>query len=291
MPKKSSKKSLIVLLAVIAVAAVALIVTSADFGKPMETIPPKEMDRVMAVLYKDGVPDSEELQLDSPLGTYLVTGQPSMLIMQNFRSVSSVPETADYLQVRFIYKDGRERLVRFSETDGWDYVEEPGAGAWRRKAEKESSKFRWWLKILTDKEFEIAFRQPLESGAPLELSPDYNGGEKAVWIDWSNDHFSDKLSFEPSWNESFDHDTPEGYTPERARDVRWLFIKTRTSHVYQGYWYNTRTGQRLSSSYSNSYEVTVYDLVTQECKVLAEGSNRETDIGDCMNQYFGITAE
>lgn len=74
--------------------------------------------------------------------------------------------------------------------------------------------------------------------------------------------------------------------PERASEVRWLFVKERTGHVYEGYWYDMTTGKKVSDSYRDTFAITVYDLLT------GETTQEETgDIGKCMAAYFGLAEE
>ena len=285
---KGNKAGRVAVCIIAAAIVIALIMLNVDFGAPMENLLPQDIERVTGVICAGGEADSGEIDLHALLDTYQTTGQDHMIYRKGLRSVhGGAPETGDCVLVRFTYKDGRERVLRLSEDDRWDYFEEPDVGTWRKRKSQNDADYRYWRKLCTNAEFDQAFAQPLQDGGTPTLTSDYTGGEKAVWIDWSQE-ISDHLYMQPSWRDTFGRTTPEGYVPERARDVRWLFIKTRTGHAYQGYWYEVGTGRHLGNSYNNSYEVMVYDLVTGEGKVLAEGDNRDTDIGDCMAEYLGL---
>lgn len=270
-------------------------IIEAIYGRNVDPFMPEEIEAVYGTLYEDGAPVSEELKLG---GAWVSN-------TQTYRGVRSLPEKTDWVQLRVAGKDGTERkLMQFCD-DQWDYLEEPGVGAWRRKQEEHWDYYNW-RENCVDREFDAAFKAPLEAGETPKLSPDYDGAEKAAWIDWTREGYNDELYMEVSWTANASHgdytrdsDTPEGYLPERARDVRWLFVKERTGHVYQGYWYEVGTGKKVSDSYENTYAVTVYDLATGEQQVVSESDSswdtgesvRRLDIGNCMRAYFGIEEE
>ncbi len=263
-------------------------IIEAIYGRNMEALPPaEEIEGITAVLYANGAPDSTEIAV--------VPSSVHTISVMDFRGVrGGVPETSEWLTLRVDCKDGRTRELRLLDTDKWDFIEEPGVGVWRKPRANYSEEYRWWRDVCVTEEFSALFSEPLLAGEPPRLSEDYNGGEKAAWIDWSQEGYNDELAMKPSWSaayRSIDHDTPEGYLPERARDVRWLFVKERTDHVYRGYWYEVGTGKKVSDSYDDTYGVTVYDLLTGESRSLTDELDGEADIGDCMKAFFGIAEE
>ncbi len=289
MKKKKRNNGWWIVVILAAAAAIMLLVRNISFGPSMEIIDPGELESVTGVLYADGRTDSGEIRLDAYLSNKQSTGQTHMIYTKGFRSVRrGVPETGDFVQLRFLYSDGREREVRISEDEKWDYFEESGVGIWRREKSQFAAGYRYWRDECVLEEFDDAFLLPVRDGETPELLPDYSGAEKAVWLDRSQEDSNGDLYIRPSWSDSFERETPEGYAPERARDVRWLFIKTRTGHEYRGFWREVGTGRTTGSIYDNTYEVSVYDLVTGERKVVSEGENRETDIGDSMKAFFGV---
>ena len=280
-------------------------IIEAIYGKNAEAFVPAEINGITGMLYEGGEPASGEIDLAGTLAWYTSTGQSNVINgIQDYRCMrGGAPEKRNWVELRFSCVDGRERKLLLFSDDKWDYIEEPGVGAWRRPSE---STYLNWREACIDSEFEAAFKAPLAAGEKPFLSSDYNGGEKAVWIDWSQEAYNGELYMDTSWSRNSarndntsDYDTPEGYVPERAADVRWLFLKERTDHVYEGYWYDVRTGERVSSQYENSYRVAVYDLTTGEMQVLAESDNsqdgaenaRALDIGTCMEAFFGETED
>ena len=270
-------------------------------GRNMEALLPGEVTSVTGRLYAGGESDSDELTLREDLGWYEGTGQNSLINgLPDYRGVKRVPEKAEWVQLRFALADGGERELLLSCDDKWNYIEEPGVGMWRR-SRSDGEEYLVWRESCVNKEFSLAFSDPLEAGETPTLAPGHVDGEKAVWIEWTREDYNGDLYMDASWyhNNTFDHETPEGYAPERARDVRWLFVKERTSHVYEGYWYNTRTGEHVSDSYKDAYQVTVYDLASGEKEVLAKTDRTRSmseeadalDIGNCMERYFGIDKE
>ena len=107
--------------------------------------------------------------------------------------------------------------------------------------------------------------------------PEYNGAEKAIFIDISEEAVSD-------WVERF---IPEAFVAKRAEDVRYVVLCDIASKTYEGYWYVPETGERLDDSYDVEYKATVYDLVTGDTTVLVEMTvNGMTEIPDYIDAYF-----
>ena len=245
--------------------------------------------------YTGGVAVSGEVDLGARKGTY--HGTNALIPTFDYRAVKDAPEPEDYMQMRFYYADGSEREALLYTDGRWEYIKEPGVGIWRAKLGTGSgdvADYTWWRELCIDMDFQATFMNPLETGETPTTHPDYNGGEKAVWIDWTIENsWTDELGMKGSWtghsynDYNFDHDTPEGYVPERANEVRWLFVKERTSHSYVGYWYEVGTGRKVSDSYENTYSVTAYDLVTGEKQTMDDSDS----IGKCMEQYFGLSDE
>ena len=45
------------------------------------------------------------------------------------------------------------------------------------------------------------------------------------------------------------------------------------SSTYEGYWYDARTGKKLSDSHNVTYKITAYDLEDDESRVLEESTS------------------
>ena len=265
-------------------------IIEAYYGKNLELLPPSEISEVTGRLCEASGRENRDVSLESYLAWHQNLNQRSLINAQYYRGArDGVPQLGDAIALRITYQDGRERTLRLSADERWAYIEEPGVGAWRAPV-GDTNDYERWRGFYVQTEFVNAFSAPIEAGETPKLPEDYNGGGKAVWIDWSKERL-EQLTMECSWQAPVDRDTPEGYVPERAADVRWVFLKERTGHVYQGYWYDTRTGKRLSDSYANTYRVMVYDLLTGETKSMTDEMDGNHSISDCMKAYFGLSAE
>ena len=270
-------------------------IIEAFYGPSMELLTDENLEDMTGTEYAGGVAVSREVDLGARKGTY--HGTNALIPTFDYRAVKDAPEPEDYMQMRFYYADGSEREALLYTDGRWEYIKEPGVGIWRAKLGTGSgdvADYTWWRELCIDMDFQATFMNPLETGETPTTHPDYNGGEKAVWIDWTIENsWTDELGMKGSWtghsynDYNFDHDTPEGYVPERANEVRWLFVKERTSHSYVGYWYEVGTGRKVSDSYENTYSVTAYDLVTGEKQTMDDSDS----IGKCMEQYFGLSDE
>ncbi len=173
----------------------------------------------------------------------------------------------------------------------WNYIEESGAGLWRRKIDKDSvSDFQNLQNASMSQEFCDYFLQPLLDGNPPILHPDYQGGEKLVWIDTGSGSWN-RTGINKSTGSPWDQTTPDGYKPERAAEVRYIFNLEQISHTKTGEVKEWGTGKKVADHYTDSYRFTVYDLVTGESEVLAQSSNQhlnESELKKMIMEYLGL---
>lgn len=178
---------------------------------------------------------------------------------------------------RFKEKNGNSRLLNIYSDEGYNYIEEPGIGVWREKRPQN----RWTLydlsyEVYEDNSWAQAFLNTAEDKI-FTLLPEYNGAEKAIFIDISEETVND-------WVQRF---IPEAFAASRAEDVRYVVLCEVASKTYEGYWYVPETGEELGDSYDVEYKATVYDLATGDTIVLVETTvNGMFEIPDYIDEYF-----
>ena len=68
--------------------------------------------------------------------------------------------------------------------------------------------------------------------------------------------------------------------------MRYVFLSEIASSTYKGYWYDPRTGQKLSDSYDVTYRITAYDLEEGETRVLTESTGDLFDADELIRAYL-----
>lgn len=267
-------------------------ILEAIYGKCIENYPPDDLNEITITLYEDGKSTGKALPMSGRLEWYQGIHN-DIIDPWDYRAVrGDSPVTSEYALMHLFYKNGRERNLRLSETERWGYIEESGISTWRREKTDNApySQYAFWKEAYIEEEFNIAFLAPYITGKTPTLSENYNGREKVAWISRERNPLNE-METATSWDDSIwiDYDIPEGYTAERATDVRWLFVKDEISNHLYGYEVVQRTGQYVRDIYKSVYIIKVYDLVTGESKELTPKVSTNTDsfdIGACMREYL-----
>lgn len=243
-------------------------------GKKLDLPTCAELQSITIQEIESGQPVSREVSLDDDLKAYQ-----SRYPDDQYFSVKDYRQVTDENKIlardksivyRFTETDGNTRTLEVFSDEKYNYIVEPGIGAWREKRpEKEWTRYALAYKEYTDESFAQAF---LDNAADksFTLLPEYNGAGKAIFVDISEETVND-------WVERF---IPEAFVASRAEDVRYVVLCEAASKVYKGYWYVPETGERLDDSYDIQYSATAYDLVTGDMTVL---------VGQTMNGIFEIT--
>ena len=171
-------------------------------------------------------------------------------VWKQITNEKSIPPKDISLLFRFTDTEGDVTEVFLYEDEKYDYLELPGKGVWRNSGGKRLTNE---MELYRDMEFKRCFAEPAGNGQ-LALLDTYNGAEKAIWVDISGESVDD-------W---WDRYIPDGWKAERPEDVRYVIVRRLRSKNYNGYWYDTRTGEKVSDSYEKSFSLVAYDLLTGE---------------------------
>ena len=220
-----------------------------------------------------------------------------LLPAEGFRPVKNAPEPGgDCLLFRFVQTDGQTRLVRMFTEGKYLYLTEEGVGAWRISRDKLDSpstgdlgyaryeflyrKGTMKLVFLSGAEryFRSSLALPEELLAPMRQR--YDGAGKAVWLDLASDGRETRDLCEWSY-----HIPPERQAL-RAEEVRYVFVLSRTGVVYDGYWYRTDTGEKISDDYDYRKPLAVYDLLTGEISVLGDFGKYESGYEEPISAWL-----
>lgn len=269
------KKLKIILLLVFFMIANLLALCACSAGAPLEFPPFDELQSFTVQEYENGNAVSREI----PLYLYQVGFGEGL--MKNYKELKNEIAPAlkeKYFAFRLTLADGSVRKILLFSDEGYNYLEEVGIGVWREKNSVSSyaSAQNYYLKDWT---YRDAFGDALESRS-FSLLPEYNGAEKAIWVDLTEQ--------EKQYGNVFgypDRYIPDGYEAARAEDVRFIIVGEYARRDYTGYWYVPSTGQRLGNTYDETFTYTAYDLVAGEASILAEGVV-SCDISQLIEEYL-----
>ena len=173
------------------------------------------------------------------------------------------PQRDSSLLLRFTDKSGTTTGVFLFGDEKYDYLEIPDVGFWREKRDGVNDRMPWHLESYQTLQFSQCYASPILNHSRPTLSENYNGSEKAIMVDITEGHA----------DEWWDRNIPDERAAERAEDVRYVFVLEVLSSEYAGYWYDTRTGQKTSDVYDNTYGVLLYDLVAGAEETLYTGGD------------------
>ncbi len=268
----------IVLLLTFLVMSTALILCGCSESAPLSFPPFSELQKFTVQEYENSSPVSREI----PLSDYHVTIREGLL--KHYKEYKNEIDPA-LKEKAFVYRltlaDGSVRKILIFSDEKYNYIEETGVSTWREKNPKNiasaySYEKKFYLNYWT---YQNAFADGLESGS-FSLLPEYNGAEKAIWVDLTMQEEKNHDAF--WWTTRF---IPDEYAASRAEDVRFIFVVGYASKVYKGYWYVPSTGQRLGNAYDETFTYNAYDLVTGESSILAK------DVGWGFSDTQAMVAE
>lgn len=211
----------------------------------------------------------QEYQGDTPIGIEVSTGftytydsnNPGQTYFYNPRhndwkqitNDKNIPPKDTSLLYRFTDTEGNITEVFLYGNDKYNYLELPGKGIWRQTTVNNGKRFPHQMEVYRDLEFTRCFAEPAVNGQ-LALLDTYNGAGKAVWVDISGESVDD-------W---WDRYIPDEWKAERPEDVRYVIVRGLRSKTYSGYWYDPRTGEKVSDAYEITFSLAAYDLLTGE---------------------------
>ena len=229
----------------------------------------------------NGQPVSREVTLYDELHPRLYTSPDYIRFdTDGFKKItkdSQMTSTDRCIAYRFTEKSGNSRLLNIYSGEKYDYIEEPGIGVWREKRPpNEWPLYNLSYEVYEDNSWAQAFLNTAKDKI-FTLLPEYNGAEKAIFVDISDETVSDFV----------ERLIPEAFVASRAEDVRYVVLCEVASKTYKGYWYVPETGEKLNDSYDVEYKATIYDLVTGDTIVLVEITvNGFFEIRDHIEAYF-----
>ena len=197
---------------------------------------------------------------------------------RNFKEEIREPE--NYMKYVYTGADGREAVLLAYDDGKYEYMEIEGEGKWRSKVDGNTgTEYTVSRDIYRETGFRGAFLDHMED-RKFVIDPGYTGAGKAVWLEeeWEEEGFSHQ-----PWYDRF---IPEGFEAENVIDVRYVFMCGVASKTYKGYWYDTRTGQKLDDSYDVTYKITAYDLEEGEERVLTESTSDIFDAHGLIRSYL-----
>lgn len=274
------KKQFAILLLVVMI-LMLLALSGCTGGAKLELPTYADLQSITVQEIENGQPVSREVSLHNELQYYQSHSPDDVYFpTKDYRQItkeSQMPTSDRSLAYRFTDNTGNTRLLNIYSDKNYNYIEEPGIGVWREKRSKAQwAQYDLSYKTYEDNSWAQAFLDTAIDKS-FSLLPEYNGAEKAIFIDISEEAVSD-------WVERF---IPEAFVAKRAEDVRYVVLCDIASKTYEGYWYVPETGERLDDSYDVEYKATVYDLVTGDTTVLVEMTvNGIFEIPDYIDAYF-----
>ena len=274
------KKSIAILLAAAKV-LMLLALSGCSDGAELELPTYEDLQSITVQEIENGQPVSREVTMYDELHPRLYTSPDYIRFdTDGFRKItkeSQMTSADKCIAYRFTEKSGNSRLLNIYSGEEYNYIEEPGIGVWREKRPQNE----WTLYDLSYEKYEDnSWAQAFLNTAKdkiLTLLPEYNGAEKAIFVDISEETVNE-------WVERF---IPEAFVASRAEDVRYVVLCEVASKTYEGYWYVPESGEKLGDSYDVEYKATVYDLVTGDAIVLVETTvNGMFEIPDYIDAYF-----
>lgn len=202
-------------------------------------------------------------------------------------------------KIRLKLVSGEVRTLYFYGTEEKEYIEEPHFGIYVKKYHKHLARL---FSIFTSVYYcgsylfttlndafgitkEDAFQALEREKSAFSILPEYNGAGKAIWMEFSNappdtlHTFSiDPLHFPTCF-------IPETRYAKRAEDVRYIAALFIIRGEYKGYWYNTRTRERVADDYKETYDLAIYDLLNGKIKTM-RSLNSPFDARNLLKEYF-----
>ena len=274
------KKPIAILLAAAKI-LMLLALSGCSDGAELELPTYEDLQSITAQEIENGQPVSREVTLYDELHPRLYTSPDYIRFdTDGFRQItneSQITSADKCIAYRFIEKSGNSRLLNIYSDEKYNYIEEPGIGVWREKRpQNQWTLYELSYDVYEDNSWAQAFLNTAKDKI-FTLLPEYNGAEKAIFVDISEETVND-------WVERF---IPEAFAASRAEDVRYVVLCEVASKTYEGYWYVPETGEELGDSYEVEYKATVYDLATGDTIVLVEMTvNGMFEIPDYINTYF-----
>ena len=243
------------------------------YGDPFPGIDVGEVSSVSLSEYQDGEQIGEPVFLD--VGAYGESG-----INMDYRSTKKeTPDPEDYMLFTYTGKDGKTCELKVYDDGKYGYLSIDGQGKWRRKNTPNlRSTYLSDQDLYRGQSFKSAFTDHMED-KEFALSTGYTGAGKAVWMEEQRE----EDGYSSPWWDRF---IPDGFEAERVIDVKYVFTCEIASSTYQGYWYDARTGQKLSDSYSVTYKITAYDLEDGDTRVLTESTSDIFDADELIKAYL-----
>jgi hypothetical protein len=236
--------------------------------------------------YDRGAPVSREIPLTKggTLDDLLAQCNGDHFVKTGKKPLGDAPSAEKSFQIRLQLTSGEARTLYIYSSRGHEYIEEPYEGIYKGKVARRQRSL--YDRLTEDGVFldarNISYLYISLSDAFLgdaSVLPEYNGAEKAVWIEFMQGGGRSPAKENPLWRPS--HYIPEARIAQRAEDVRYMVMYTITAN-YDGYWYDPRTGERLSDSYNNDYRLTIYDRVDKEYTNLGAVADAEA----ALEKYF-----
>jgi hypothetical protein len=274
------KKPIAILLAAAKI-LMLLALSGCSDGAELELPTYEDLQSITVQEIENGRPVSREVTLYDELHPRLYTSPDYIRFdTDGFRQItneSQITSADKCIAYRFIEKSGNSRLLNIYSDEKYNYIEEPGIGVWREKRpQNQWTLYELSYDVYEDNSWAQAFLNTAKDKI-FTLLPEYNGAEKAIFVDISEETVND-------WVERF---IPEAFAASRAEDVRYVVLCEVASKTYEGYWYVPETGEELGDSYEVEYKATVYDLATGDTIVLVEMTvNGMFEIPDYINTYF-----
>ncbi len=145
-----------------------------------------------------------------------------------FVSAREAPEEPEeYLRIRCVQKDGKERVFSLFNQEDYLYLKEQDAGSWRvRRSKAEAAhngygmyartylKFALEQSLLAGKEYGFSGSDPFPEGVIRRQRERYDGAGKAIWVETKH-----AVSYP-----MYDDYIPETYMAHCVEDVRFVFI-------------------------------------------------------------------
>lgn len=107
------------------------------YGKTMKSVSAANLQRIDVSVHSQGEESDRMLSFDHWNTVYFdhwSSDKSSLIIGREFQNThGEMPESDEYLILHFVYLDGTERTIRVFDQDGWEYIEEPNIGIWRKK--------------------------------------------------------------------------------------------------------------------------------------------------------------
>ena len=274
------KKPIAILLAAAKI-LMLLALSGCSDGAELELPTYEDLQSITVQEIENGRPVSREVTLYDELHPRLYTSPDYIRFdTDGFRQItneSQITSADKCIAYRFIEKSGNSRLLNIYSDEKYNYIEEPGIGVWREKRpQNQWTLYELSYDVYEDNSWAQAFLNTAKDKI-FTLLPEYNGAEKAIFVDISEETVND-------WVERI---IPEAFAASRAEDVRYVVLCEVASKTYEGYWYVPETGEELGDSYEVEYKATVYDLATGDTIVLVEMTvNGMFEIPDYINTYF-----